>query len=93
MKTHSGDQKMFDGAEVIIAGKKYKVEYQVNRTHMIWLTSPRKATLFLRRTTRDNDAYSVVSWKSGKPLVNKHGEPIRVILMGNMLEDITGKNI
>lgn len=86
-------QKMSDGAEITISGKKYTVAYQVNDSSMIWLTGVRGGVNFLRGVAVDNGVYTVVSWKSGQPVVNKRLEPLRVVLLGNMLEDVTGKNI
>lgn len=86
-------QKMFDGAEITVSGKKYKVAYQVNDSSMIWLEGVRGGINFLRGAAVDNGAYTVVSWKSGQPVVNKRLEPLRVVLLGNMMEDVTGKNI
>ncbi|MBC9704891.1 MAG: hypothetical protein H9W81_07925 [Enterococcus sp.] len=60
---------------------------------MVWLKGTRGGINFLRGTIIDTGIYTVVSWKSGTSVTNKRGEALKVVVLGNMIEDVTGKNL
>lgn len=83
------DWTMTDLGTVNLAGTTYQVEEQVAADgHVIetWLTGPRGATYFLRPYLGNRTGlHQVISWKSGSEL-RKLGNEIRVIRIGDFLE-------
>ena len=79
-------------APVTIAGRVFTVETQTmdNGRVATWLTGSRGATYFLREFMgEDTGVRQVISWKSGAPLRNKCQREVRVLLVGDQIEEVT----
>lgn len=88
-------QTLTNGAVVSIGGKSYTVDIPTDYPDQLWLKGTRGGIFFLRGFTNREGVFQVVSWKaqSGNPVVNKALQPLTVIVMGTIIEDITGKKV
>lgn len=86
-------QTLASGATVAIGGKTFTVELSEADPSYIALIGVRGAENFLRGYTNLEGIFQVISWKSGAPVVNKAQQQLKVAVMGNLIEDITGKKI
>lgn len=88
-------QTLTNGAKVSVGGKTYTVDIPADYPDQLWLNGVRGAKIFLRGFTNREGLFELVSWgnASGKPVVNKALQPLKVIVMGNLLQDVTGKKI
>lgn len=79
-------------APVVVAGRVFTVETQTMESGrvMTWLTGARGAVYFLREFLgEDTGRRQVISWKSGAPLRDKCGREVRVLLVGDIIQDVT----
>jgi hypothetical protein len=79
-------------APVTIAGRVFTVETQTMDSGRVttWLIGSRGAVYFLREFTGpDTGVRQVISFKSGAPLRDKCSREVRVLLVGDMIEEIT----
>lgn len=86
-------QTMVHGAKVTIGNKSFTVEIPENYPDQLWLHGTRGGINFLRGYTNRSGLFQVVSWKSGAPVMNKAQQPLTVMIMGTIIEDVTGKKI
>ena len=79
-------------APVVLAGRVFTVESQTmdNGNVATWLTGSRGASYFLRPFLgEDNGLREVISFNSGAPLRDKCQRPVRVLLVGDVIEEVT----
>lgn len=79
-------------APVVLAGRVFTVESQTTDSGNVqtWLTGGRGAVYFLRPFLgEDNGLREVISFKSGAPLRDKCQRPVRVLLVGDIIEEVT----
>lgn len=88
-------QTLKHGAEVTIAKKKFRVEILLDgqtflhgNRNAIYMVHP-----LLNVRGDDTGIRAVRSWRTDTPVLNKTLEPLRFILLGNLMEDITGKKV
>lgn len=86
-------QTIVNGTKVSIGGKSFTVEIPENYPDQLWLHGTRGGVNFLRGYTNREGLFQIVSWKSGAPVMNKAQQPLAVMLMGTIIEDVTGKKI
>lgn len=86
-------QMLTNGSKVSIGGKTFTVEIPADYPDQLWLKGVRGGVNFLRGYTNREGLFQVISWKSGNPVVNKGLQPLKVIVMGNLAVDVTGKKI
>lgn len=86
-------QTLASGGTVRIGGKTFTIELSDADPSYIALIGVRGAENFLRGYTNLEGIFQVISWKSGAPVVNKAQQQLKVVVMGNLIEDITGKKI
>jgi hypothetical protein len=86
-------QTLSNGDKVSIGGKTFTVELSATDPGHVWLNGVRGGVNFLRGYTNRSGLFQVISWKSGAPVVNKALQPLTVMVMGNIIEDVTGKKI
>lgn len=91
--TAANIMELTNGAQVTIGGKKFTIELSEADPSYIALIGVRGAENFLRGYTNLEGIFQVISWKSGAPVVNKAQQPLKVAVLGNLIEDITGKKI
>lgn len=82
-----------DGNVVLIGGKKFTVSIPADYPDQTWLMGARGGRNFLRGYINVDGLMSVVSWQSGQPLVDKFLQQLKVIQVGDMLEDVTGMKV
>lgn len=82
-----------DGNKVTIGGKKFTVSIPADYPDQTWLIGARGGVNFLRGYSNVDGLMSVVSWQSGQPLVDKFLQQLKVIQVGDMLEDVTGMKV
>lgn len=82
-----------NGAKIVLGGKTYTMEIPADYPDQLWFKGARGAANFLRGYTNREGVFQLVSWKSGNPVVNKALQPLKVIMMGNLIQDITGQKI
>lgn len=90
--TTAATYEMKTEAPVVVAGRVFTVETQTMESGrvMTWLTGARGAVYFLREFTgEDTGRRQVISWKSGAPLRDKCGREVRVLLVGDIIQDVT----
>lgn len=85
-------QTLMNGNVVSIGGKSFTVEIPSDYPDQTWLKGTRGGVNFLRETNRAG-VFHVVSWKSGANVVNKALQPLTVMIMATIVEDVTGKKI
>lgn len=88
-------QTLTNGAMINVSGKKYTVDIPSDYPDQLWLKGTRGGLFFLRGYTNREGLFQIVSWNaaSGAPVVNKALQPLTVMVMGNLVEDVTGKKI
>lgn len=86
-------QTLENGATVTIGGKNFTVDIPADYPDQLWFKGARGAVNFLRGYTNREGLFQLVSWKSGQPVVSKGLQPLKVILMGTLMEDVTGKKV
>jgi hypothetical protein len=86
-------QSLENGTVVTIGGKKFTVDIPADYPDQLWFKGARGGVNFLRGYTNREGLFQLVSWKSGNPVVSKGLQPLKVILMGNLMEDVTGKKV
>lgn len=86
-------QSLENGTVVTIGGKKFTVDIPADYPDQLWFKGTRGAVNMLRGYTNREGLFQLISWKSGNPVVNKGLQPLKVILMGNLMEDVTGKKV
>lgn len=86
-------QTLENGSVVTIGGKKYTVDIPADYPDQLWFKGARGAVNHLRGYTNREGLFQLISWKSGQPVTNKGLQPLKVILMGNLMEDVTGKKV
>jgi hypothetical protein len=88
-------QTLTNGAVLNIGGKRYTVDVPADYPDQLWLKGTRGGVFFLREVLNREGLYHVVSWNSnsGAPVVNKGLQPLKVLVMGNIVEDVTGKKL
>jgi len=88
-------QVLKDGVEVTIAKKKFRVDILLDG--QIFLHGTRNAVYMVHPLLNvqgdDTGIRTVRSWRTDTPLLNKALEPLRFILLGDLMEDITGKKV
>ena len=88
-------QLLKNGEEIVLAKKKFRVE--ILDDGQIFLHGTRQAVYmvcdFVNAQGNDSGIRGVRSWRTDVPVLNKAYQPVRFILLGNLIEDITGKNV
>lgn len=88
-------QVLKTGAEVTIAKKKFRAEILLDG--QVFLHGSRNAVYgvypLVNVRGEDTGIRAIRSWRTDTPVLNKALEPLRVILMGDLIEDITGKKV
>jgi hypothetical protein len=83
------------GEEVVVAKKKFRVE--ILEDDQVFLHGVRNAVYqahpILNVQGEDTGIRGIRSWRTDTPVLDKSLNPLRFILMGNLMEDITGKTI
>lgn len=77
-------------APVVLAGRVFTVESQTldNGNVTTWLHGPRAAYFLRPLLGEDNGLREVISFASGAPLRDKAQRPVRVLLVGDMIEEV-----
>ncbi len=75
-------------APVAINGKPFTARHMTHATggDDIILTGPRGAEYFLRGFLNRDDVHEVVSFKSGNEMRDKFGKKVRVVCIGEVIE-------
>lgn len=92
MQTETPVYAMQTEAPVVLAGRVFTVETQTMDSGRVstWLTGSRGAVYFLREFLGEDTGHrEVISWKSGAPLRDKCQRPVRVILIGDEITEVT----
>lgn len=88
-------QTLTDGEHIVIAKKKFRV--QILGDDQIFLHGTRSAvysvTPLVNSKKEETGLMAIRSWRTDTPVLNKALEPLRLILMGNLVEDVTGRKI
>lgn len=86
-------QRLIDGEHITIAGKKFRVQilgdgqtFLHGSRQAVYLASP-----LMNFKKQNTGLWAIRSWRTDTPVLNKALEPLRFILMGDLIEDVTGK--
>lgn len=81
--------------ELVIAGKKFRVE--ILEDGQVFLHGVRKAVYMVHPLVNvrgeDTGIRGIRSWRTDTPVLNKALDPLRFLLLGTLVEDVTGKKI
>lgn len=81
-----------NAAPVVLDGKVFTVEVQTmdSGSQTTWLYGQRGGVYFLREFLgEDTGKREVISWKSGAPLRDRCQRPVRVLLVGDVIEQVS----